>query len=137
MSINCLIYQLIYGHIIPPFLALRQLFPKKNIQFNCFFEFVIDKEIYILYNKGVFLKGGKTLYKKGGEKMKMSFENAKNLLDKIDHLKFVNINNDNYWKYISLHKDLWWDIYFAEVLENEYVEIGKNLCERLKKLEVI
>ena len=69
--------------------------------------------------------------------MKMSFEDAKNLLDKIDHLKFVNINNDNYWKYISLHKDLWWDIYFAEALENEFVEIGKNLCERLKKLEVI
>ena len=69
--------------------------------------------------------------------MKISLENAKNLLDKIDHLKFVNINNDNYWKYITLYKDLWWDIYFAEVLENEFVEVEKNLCERLKKLEVI
>lgn len=69
--------------------------------------------------------------------MKISLENAKNLLDKIDHLKFVNINNDNYWKYITLYKDLWWDIYFAEVLENEFVEIGKNLCERLSKFKVL
>ena len=69
--------------------------------------------------------------------MKISLENAKNLLDKIDHLKFVNINNDNYWKYITLYKDLWWEVYFAELLENEFVEVGNNLCERLKKFEVI
>ena len=59
-----------YGNIIPPFLALRQLFPKKNIQYNCFFDFVLDKKKPILYNKGVFFERGKTLYKKrGGEKM--------------------------------------------------------------------
>ena len=69
--------------------------------------------------------------------MKISFEDAKELLNKIDHLKFVNINNDNYWKYITLYKDLWWEVYFAELLENECVEVGKNLCERLSKFEVI
>lgn len=67
----------------------------------------------------------------------MSFEDAKNLLDKIDHLKFVNINNDFYWKYITLYKDLWWDIYFAELLENEFVEVGNNLYERLIKFKVL
>lgn len=69
--------------------------------------------------------------------MKMSFEKAKELLDKIDYLKFVNINNDFYWKYITLHKNLWWDIYFAEALENECVEVDKNLYERLIKFKVL
>lgn len=66
--------------------------------------------------------------------MKISFAKAKKLLDKIEHLKFENINNDKYWKYISLYKDLWWEVYFAELLENEYVELGNNLCDRLNNL---
>ena len=69
--------------------------------------------------------------------MKISFEEAKKILEEINHLQFENINNDKYWKYIRLYKDLWWDIYFAEQFEYEYVELEKSLYERLSKLMIL
>lgn len=69
--------------------------------------------------------------------MKISFDDVKKLLDKIEHLKFENSNNDDYWKYVSISKDVSWNTYFARICGNEYVELERNLCDRLSKLGVI
>ena len=66
--------------------------------------------------------------------MKISFEKCKELCDKLEHLQFLNSDNNSYWKYASLYKDVCWYVYFNRILGHEYVEFDTNLCDRLCNL---